>query len=174
MDKATLYEKLDIESPEEFKYIDNINALFEEDDYIETNLIEDLLSEVDLDDLHELVSDYFEEYMKDIPDEESDLYIVVDAISRVMKGYVQNMPAEESALPLANERQKFRKWYVHDCNAFDKISGDEVSLRDARYNVLAGKFISEVHNYDYSTAYLYEFDGYDVSIGNMLSEGEIN
>ena len=47
MDKTGLYRKLDIDTIDEFRYYENLAALLEEDDYIEENLIRDLIREVD-------------------------------------------------------------------------------------------------------------------------------
>ena len=46
MDKTGLYRKLDIDTIDEFRYYENMASLLEEDDYIEVNLIRDLLREV--------------------------------------------------------------------------------------------------------------------------------
>ena len=43
MDKVRFYRVLDIESPEEFQYYENLASLLEEDEFIEENLIKDLL-----------------------------------------------------------------------------------------------------------------------------------
>ena len=47
MDKVRFYRVLDIESPEEFQYYENLASLLEEDEFIEENLIKDLLKDWD-------------------------------------------------------------------------------------------------------------------------------
>ena len=43
MDKTVLYRKLDIDTIDEFRYYENLASLLEEDDFIEENLIIDLI-----------------------------------------------------------------------------------------------------------------------------------
>ncbi len=172
MDKYALYRIIDIESPEEFKYFDNLSALFESDEYIEADAVAELISDVDLDTLEELTETFFEEYLKHIPDEETDLYILVDQIKRVITGKIKNMDSLEAADDLADEIIRFRKWYVIDSHAFDLINGYEVSMMDARYNIAAAKFTGEEFRYDYRTALDYNLDGYDIAVSDMLMQEE--
>ena len=53
MDKVRFYRLLDIDSADEFKYYENLSALLEEDEYIEENLIKDLISHADREKLAE-------------------------------------------------------------------------------------------------------------------------
>lgn len=168
MDMTQLYRIVDVESPDEFKYYDNMSALLESEEYIETEDIAELLFEIDLEILEETMDTFFEEYLTHIPDEESDLYILIEEIKRVMMGRITNLNSEDAAYMLAEEINRFRKWYVLDTNAFDLKSGYEVTMMDARYNIASSKFTGEEFKYDYSTAYDYEFDGYDVAVSDMI------
>ena len=49
-----LFEIVDIESAEDFKYFDNFAALMESDDYIPAEVMYELFAEVDTDVLSEL------------------------------------------------------------------------------------------------------------------------
>lgn len=167
MDKTELYTKLDINTIDEFKYYENLAALLEEDDFIEENLIRDLLRHVDKPTLAEHMDSFYEGFLSNIPDSETDLYIIVDSIKRVMSGLISEDMDEEDITALAEEISKFRKWYVHDLNVFDKIRKQEVSLRDARYEILAAGFLGEPYDYDFRTALDYDLDGYDVRITDI-------
>ena len=168
MDKTLLYKKLDIESIEDFKFYENLSALFEEDEFIEENLIKDLIKEVDKSVLAEHVDYYFENFLEHIPDNETELYIIVESIKRMMAGLISEDMTAEDINTLAEEIARFRKWYVHDLNVFDKASGTELSLRDARFNVLAAKLLGESFDYDFRTALDYSVDGYDVRITDYI------
>lgn len=165
MDKTVLYKKLDIDTPDEFKYYENLAALLEEDDYIEENLIKDLIREVDREQLAEHVDSYFEDFLKNLPDDENELYMTVDNIARSISGLIADDMSAEEITALAEAISGFRKWYVHDLNVFDKLSGEEINVRDARFNIMAAKFLGEDHDYDFRTACTYVPDGYDVLIG---------
>ena len=129
---------------------------------------------------------YIEESTKDDSDEYtlnkkskscSDTYNDEHYLKRNIK-YIGNEPIEEfkeknilnlimtdeDISALAEEIVRFRKWYVHDLNVFDRIRGEELSVRDARYNILAEGFLGEKYDYDFRTALDYTVEGYDVRI----------
>ena len=165
MDKTELYRKLDIETIDEFKYFENLDALFEEDDFIEENLIKDLLREVDKTVFAEHLNSFYEGLLERIPDSETELYITVESIKRMMAGLLSEDMTIEDISQLAEEIVRFRKWYVHDLNVFDRLTGSELSVRDARYNILAAGFLGEKTDYDFRSALDYSVEGYDVRIG---------
>lgn len=172
MDKTIFYKKLDIETIEDFKFYENLCTLLEDDDFIEENLIRDLLRDVDKNILAEHMDYFFENFLEHIPDSETELYIIVDSIKRMMEGLIsENMSAEDIGT-LAEEISRFRKWYVHDLNVFDKSTGQEISLRDARYNVVAAKLLGDTYDYDFRTALDYSVDGYDVRITDIPGLGD--
>lgn len=170
MDKTTLYKKLDIDTADEFKYYENLSALLEEDDYIENNLIKDLIKEVDKETFAEHLDSYFEDFLKNIPDDESDFYITVDSIKRVLVGMMNEEMSSDEITALADEILKFRKWYVLDQNVYDKLNACDINVRDARYNIMAAKFLDEKYDYDFRTACDYGFEGYDVRISDIIDE----
>lgn len=164
MDKTGLYRKLDIDTIDEFRYYENMAALLEEDDYIEENLIKDLIREVDKSVFAEHMDSFYEQFLNNLPDDETELYITVDSIRRAMTGLIAEDMTDEDISALAEEIVRFRKWYVHDLNVFDRIRGEELSVRDARYNILAAGFLGEKYDYDFRTALDYTVEGYDVRI----------
>ena len=168
MDKVRFYRILDIDSPDEFKFYENLASLLEEDEFIEENLIKDLLKDVDREKLSEHLDSYFEGFLDHLPENETEMYITVDAIRRVFDGMIFDGMTDEDVSALASEIAKFRKWYVHDLNAFDRISGEEKSVRDARYDIAAAKLLGDDADHDFRLALDYGLDGYDVRIADML------
>lgn len=169
MDKVRFYHILDIDSPDEFTYYENLAALLEEDEFIEQNLIRDLLRDVDKERLAEHFDSYFESFLGHVPDSESELYITVDSIRRAFEGMIYEDMSDEDIARLASEISKFRKWYVHDLKVFDRKSGDELSVRDARYDIAAAKLLGDSTDHDFRLALDYELDGFDVRIADMLA-----
>lgn len=167
MDKTELYRKLDIDNIDEFRYYENLAALLEEDDYIEENLIRDLIREVDKEVFAEHMDSFYEQFLGHIPDDETELYITVDSIGRAMGGMIAEDMTDDDITVLAGEIERFRKWYVHDHNVFDRLSGEELSVRDARYNIIAAGFLGEKCDYDFRTALDYTVEGYDVRISGF-------
>lgn len=170
MDKTTFYNILNIDSPDEFVYFENLAALLEEDNYIEANLVKDLLKDVDMELVAESTENYFEEFLKAIPDNETSLYITVEAIQRAFVDMMtEEMNADDISL-LADEIVRFRKWYVQDTLAYDNIKKEEVSVRDARYDIQAAKLLGEKTDIDWRNAYDYEVNGAGVRISEIIDD----
>lgn len=170
MDKTLFYKKLDIDTADEFKFYENLAALLEEDDYIEENLIRDLIKDVDKASLAEHMDSYYDSFLDNLPDEESEMYILVDSIRTAMQGMISDEMSPEDISQLASEISKFRKWYIHDLNAFNKLTGDEVNIRDARYDIVAAGFLGDRYDYDFRTALDYDLEGYDVRITDFVDQ----
>lgn len=166
MDKTEFYDILDISEPSEFSYYENVAALLEEERLIESNLIDDLLREVDFDDFRDLIKSYFEEFLNRIPEEETDLYFLADTMRRSLMG------CEESK-QLSDAIGRFRKWYVLEPSVQDQETGEEISVCQARYNISAAAMLGETVQYDFGKAYRFEMDGYDVSVRDMIDGVEI-
>lgn len=162
MDKTDLYIKLDIESPEEFRYFENLSALVEEDDFIEEDLIRDLFNDIDRELLLDYIKQYFEDIMKHLPDEESELYITFDSIARVLAGMINPQMSENDIDNLTFEFMRFRKWFTLDSLVFDRNQDSYISIRDSVYNIIAAKFIDQETDYDFSEACEYPLKGYEV------------
>lgn len=168
MDKVRFYRVLDIDSADEFKFFENLAALFEEDEYIEQNLIKDLMRNADKEKLAENIGSYFDGFLDHLPDNETDLYVMVESMGRVFEGLITDNMSESDLDALASEISKFRKWYVHDLNAFNKLSGEETSVRDARFDIAAARLLGEDADYDFRLALDYDIDGFDVRIADMI------
>ena len=169
MDKVRFYRILDIDSADEFQYYENLSALLEEDEYIEENLIKDLIRNVDRDKFAEHINSYFDGFLDHLPDNETDLYVMVESMGRVFDGLIMEDMSDADIDALASEISKFRKWYVHDLNAFNKLTGEETSVRDARFDLAAAKLLGEDADYDFRLALDYDIDGFDVRVADILS-----
>lgn len=168
MDKVRFYRVLDIDSADEFQYFENLSALLEEDEYIEENLIKDLIRSVDREKLAENMSSYFDGFLDHLPDNETDLYVMVESMARVFDGLIMEDMSNTDIDALASEISKFRKWYIHDLNAFNKLTGEETSVRDARFDLAAAKLLGEDADYDFRLALDYDIDGFDVRVADMI------
>jgi len=168
MDKVRFYNVLDIDSAEEFKYYENLASLLEEDEFIEENLIKDLLRGVDKEMLAEQMGSYFDAFLDHLPDDETDLYVLIESMGRAFEGLIFEDMSDADIEELTSEIAKFRKWYVHDLNAFNKITGEESNVRDARYDIAASKLLGEDSSYDFRLALDYDLDGFNVRVADMI------
>jgi hypothetical protein len=111
---------------------------------------------------------YFDGFLDHLPDNETDLYVMVESMGRVFDGLIMEDMSDADINALASEIAKFRKWYVHDLNAFNKLTGEESSVRDARFDIAAAKLLGEEADYDFRLALDYDIDGFDVRIADMI------
>lgn len=169
MNQAKLYEILDIDKPEEFIYYENVAALYEEDSLIEFDLLFDLLKEIDMSVLIESSDSYFEEFLRNIPEEESELCLVVESIKRELVGSMREDMTNEELSSLAEDINKFRKWYALDNLVYDKLHQVEVSVRDARFDIVAAKLLGDEYSFDFEKALQYDLKGYDVKVGDLIN-----
>ena len=163
-----MYHILDIDSPEEFQYYENLASLLESDEFIEENLIKDLVRTVDSERLAEHMDSYFESFLKHVPDSETELYVLVESMGRMFDGLISDSMTDHEMAKLASEIARFRKWYVHDLNTFDRIEGIEKNVRDARYDIAAANLLGEKADFDFRPALDYEVEGFDVRIADLI------
>ncbi len=167
MDLNELFEIVDIESTEDFKYFDNFAALMESDDYIPAEVMYELFAEVDTDVLSELTDNYFEDIMEGVPEEEAELFTLLDNIKRVLKGYAENTDDERSIVLFTDEVSRFRNWYNFDtdveCQSRNDGSTRTVPVREALVLYRIEKLRADEYMYDFSECLDYPLDEYVVS-----------
>lgn len=167
MDLNELFDIVDIESAEDFKYFDNFAALMESDDYIPAEVMYELFAEVDTDVLSELTDNYFEDIMEGVPEEEAELFTLLDNIKRVLKGYAENTDDERSIVLFTDEVSRFRNWYNFDtdveCQSRKDGSTRTVPVREALVLYRIEKLRADEYMYDFSECLDYPLDEYVVS-----------
>lgn len=173
MNKDELYQILDIVAPEEFEYYENLAALLEADELIDVKLILELIKELDMESLADMFDSYFEEWNKSIPDDLAELYVTVDTAKRSIMGHFNEDMTDEDYSSLANDIYDFRRWYVTTPHVVDNDTGEEINVRDARYNLSASRYTGEICNYNFNEAYKYEGDSYSMRLSDII-EAEYN
>lgn len=167
MDLNELFEIVDIESTEDFKYFDNFAALMESDEYIPGEVMYELFAEVDTGVLSELTDNYFEDIMEGVPEEEAELFTLLDNIKRVLKGYAENTDDERSMVLFTDEVSRFRNWYNFDtdveCQSRKDGSTRTVPVREALVLYRIEKLRADEYMYDFSQCLDYPLDEYVVS-----------
>jgi hypothetical protein len=170
MDKNALYALMDMDGPEEFEYYENMAAFLEADEDIDIDTISEAVDELDKKKMAEFLDSYFDEFMKVVPDDLTDLYLAVDTARRnIMSSIAEHMDVDE-IYELAKQLAHFRKWYVEDMNVIDNSTGEEMNVRDARYNLSASRYTGEKCDYDFSRAAAYD-DSYIVKVSDLVEKG---
>ena len=168
MDRERLFKKLDIESPEEFQYYENFEALMEEDEHIEEELVKEVLMAAEAELLGNHIDSFFDGFSSNIPDEEKELAIIVDTFRNNISSAVSEDMQDEDLEHLVSEIYKFRNWYVLEHNAVNENSGEEISVRDARYEIMAAKFLGDSIGIDFGRAIISGPDSYEVKIKDII------
>ena len=97
------------------------------------------------------------------------MYVTIESIKRAFDGLIFDEMTQDDIDQLAKEISKFRKWYVHDQNAFNRLNGEEASVRDARYDIAAAKLLGEDADFDFRLALDYDLEGFNVRLSDMIA-----
>lgn len=176
MNKELLYQMLDIESPADFEYFENLADLLECEEEIEYNELYALLRDIDRDTLQQLIHNYFEEITDFVPGDAAELFILMDKIKLSLMGMVKNSDDESVLANLTDEVERFRCWYSIDsrviCTAIADGEEQEVTVRDALGLARLENLEGDKYTYDFSECTAYELDEYVMSFGDIISASE--
>lgn len=174
MNLNELFDIIDIESADDFRFFDNFAALMESEEYITNEVLYELFAEIDDNILSELTENYFEDIMEGVPEEESELYTLLDNIRRAMKGYIENTEDERGKVLFTDEVAKFRNWYNFDTDVICKNKKDgsmvTVPVREALVLYRIEKLRQEEYSYDFGDCFDYPLDEYVVSFTAATDE----
>lgn len=193
MDKNAFYELIDIETPDDFKFYDNIENLIESDEEWDIDILSPLLTEIPSDVMEELLDEYFKSLLDRLPDEETDLYTLIYNVGRTMKTILNSEDgsqdderegislhganSEDSMRRLADELKKFSDWFSREnlVDIKDLEDGNEYNLpiRDALGMITLEKLGMGSYSYNFDKCNDYELDEYILSFSD-LAESEDN
>ena len=168
MDRERLFEKLDIDEPEDFRFYENFEALMEEDEHIEEEHIREILNAADPELISDHIESFFESFSSSIPEEETELAIILETFRNNISSAASSGKGDDLLSGLTSEIYRFRKWYALEHNALNEASGKELSVRDARYDIIAAKLLGEDISIDFGRAITSGPDAYEVRIKDII------
>ena len=173
MDKEKLYELLDIDTPTDFQYFENLAALLECEEDIEEQVLYSLVEEVDKQVLSDLIYNYFEEMTDFLPGDAAETFGIMERIKFALIGRARNCDEEDLLVNLADELDRFRRWYSVDSRVYcTSISdGEEISVpvRDAVVLARSESLTGDRYEYDYSECQDYPLEEYIMSLGDLAA-----
>ena len=176
MTKQEFYELLDIETAEDFKYVENVAQYLECDDDIEFEDVAALVAELDKVEASGLFDDYFEEIMEFLPEAETEVYSLFTNIRRSLSGMLKNADEMSTEAKIAEELERFRKWYSLDSKVYltgiKDMSEREDTLRDALFTKRMEALGGEKYYYDFTEAMDYPLEEYVMTFGDMMTLAE--
>lgn len=178
MNYEDLLSFLDMEDPSEFVYFEQFAELIESPDDISLEAIRQLVSGADEGVLAELTEGYFDDLLRFVPDDEAELYTMLQAIGTTLTTLAQNDEPDEDdsdSHTYAEELYKFRNWYIVDSCVIRIDREDdiqiEVPLMEALTSYRVRNFVEDEYDYDFSASLDYPLDEYIVSL-SALSEDD--
>jgi len=173
MDIDELLAHLDIESPAELVYFEQFTELMELGNEIPYETLLSLIEGIDPDILTEMIEGYFEDVMKFVPDEEDDLYTLLQNIATTLTSLSENTE-EDSVNVFTEELYKFRSWYVFENTVLIKDLAEEtereIPLMEALTAYRVQNFTDDDYLFDFSDALNYQLDEYIVSLGTLAED----
>lgn len=171
LNQDKLYTMLDIETPADFEYFENLAALMECEEEIEEDVLFGLIEQVDKRTLAELIHNYFEEITDFLPDDAVELFTLLEHVKFSLMGMCGNSGEENVLVNLVDELSRFRKWYSIEsrvyCTSFSGEEDGTVPLRDALVLARAEKLIGDNYEYDFTQCLDYPIEEYIMSFGDL-------
>jgi hypothetical protein len=179
MEYEELLSLLDIDSGKDLAYFEQYAELVECGDYIAPEALSQIFEEVESDALAELTDGYFDELLESVPDDETDLYTLLQTIGRALSGLALMPEHDEATANYADEFLKFRTWYAFEsevrCEMIDPDDTAEesvVTLMQALAMYRAQHLSDDEYVFDFSDALDYPIDEYAVMLENLPDEEE--
>lgn len=187
MDRNTFYDLVDIETPEDFKFYDNIENLIESDEEWDIDNLSPLLIEIPNDVMTELIDEYFTSLLDRLPDDETDLYTLIYNVSRTMKSVlnvdvissefgnensdIEKEHANNPKRRLSYELKKFSDWFSREnlVDIKDLENGKEFKapLRDVLGMITLEKLGIGSYSYNFDDCNDYELDEYILNFSDF-------
>ena len=179
MNYEDLLSFLDMEDPSEFVYFEQFAELIESGDDISLEAIKQLVSGADEGVLAELTEGYFDDLLRFVPDEESELYTMLQAIGTTLTTLAQNEESDSEdpdSHSFAEELYKFRNWYIVDSCVIridrEEEAQTEIPLMEALTSYRVRNFVEDEYDYDFSSSLDYPLDEYIVSLSSLSEDDD--
>jgi hypothetical protein len=177
MDMKSLLSNLDIERPEEFEYFEQYAELAETDDDVPEDVLIDFFLDVDAGALRELTEAYFEEILVGVPDDDTDVYLLLTQIGKAFSGLADSIGGGDERRAYAEEFYRFKNWYTGTDSVIylpaDGSGERRITVLEAlalsRADAITGHAAHQKSPFDFSDALDYEIDEYIVPVGSLAS-----
>ena len=147
MTQRELYELLEIDSPEDVEYFEQLADLLESDEDISEDLFRHALSAIRAENAGEFAENYMAELANAIPEEVSaeDLTEALDAMEQRLLLLAEDLDEEQNRDDFITELFKLRNWLHEEAGAL--IDGDPCTLLEAFTEMRAEKLGVASHEY---------------------------
>lgn len=168
-----IMEMLDIESQEDFKYFEQFAALMETDVDIDYDTFAELLLMMDLETLQDVMQSFFDDMVKGVPDDNTQLYAALQTIKDTLLS-LAGLGRGRNVGFLSDELFHFRQWYLMADSVFcqPEEGGTEKSLSPCEALMLfrEEKLSGTKYSYDFSQGMPEEPDEYVLDLIAEMTE----
>ena len=147
------------------EYFEDLAELIESEDEIEYEDFFEALEGTLSEDMGEILENYMEEILNSLPDEEQELYMLLENIKTGMLFLCENLEDDSTRSQLAEELSRFKTWYTDELNTY--LDGSKTTLIDAIATVRGNKITGEKSAVDFTGALDYELKDFNFSIGKF-------
>lgn len=182
MDLKELLEYLDIDSPEDLEYFENMADLMESDEEFPVETLKELFSDADMEQVSGIISEYFEDILEHVPDEAAEIYSLLNTVRLSLAGMAKNIDDDDEMFTFAEEFERVHQWYAMDsvvkCTRIEGEGADltepvEMPLRDALSMYRMEKLGEEEYEYDFEDCLDFEMDEYVMSFSELMDEEDM-
>jgi hypothetical protein len=165
MTTTKLYDLLEIDSPADFQYFEQLAELLECSEEISEEQFMDVLSQVDSQTMTELVENYFNELTAHLPDESQELFSLVDSIQQRLMLLADGMEDGSFRRDLAEELWKFKDWYTDQIKVL--VDNEYYSVFEAVTLRREEKLGGPKHRYNFDEALDYQLEELSMNLGRV-------
>ena len=147
------------------EYFEELADLIEDEISTDFESFYSQLGELSPEDTGEIVENYMDEIQNALPDEEQDVYMLIENIKTGLLFLCENLEDERTKLKFAEELFRFKEWYT-DPNLV-KLDDSSASVLEAVTAERANKLLGTKSTYDFSDALDFELHDFEMSIGTF-------
>ena len=169
-----LYE-LDIQSEEDFKYFEQFAALMEDSIEMDYDTFAEIMMIPGSEELTDMTSSFFEDLIRGIPDDNTDLYSVIQSFKDVLLNLAEHTSGRGRGF-YADELYRLREWYqtpdLIQCTPEGGGATQTMSPCEAMMLFREEKLSGQKYLYDFSAGMPEEPDPYLHDVMSELSEDD--
>ena len=147
------------------EYFEEFADLIETEDEINFEDVYEAIKGSLSEDMGEILENYMNELQIAIPDEEQELYMLVENMKTSMLFLCENLEDESTMNQFCEEVFRFKQWYTE--TGISLVNGVETTVMDAVATARANKITGDVSRFDFSGALDYEIKDFSFSIGQF-------
>ena len=176
MNYEELLEFLGIDNGAEFEYFENLSDLLETEEEILDEALYQVFQEADKNSVIDLIENYFEDVLKSLPDDSTDVFTLMESVKMSFIGLVEatdsDRDEDETALVhFCDELNNFRIWFSQESKAeCINTSTHEaviVPMRDALVYSRLEKLDGDKFQYNFDECMDYSPEEYVLSYGDL-------